>query len=78
MDRLSISNGKALCTDANYFNSECEVTCDEGYELMYEGQEVSRCTERGVWNVTKIVCKPKKCKTAVSHNLVKPNKSYLR
>ncbi|XP_076811264.1 P-selectin-like [Clavelina lepadiformis] len=61
----SPENGEMMCSNENFANSVCGVSCDTGFELV--GPEATRCealTTIGVWNQPIPFCQPISCLSA--------------
>ncbi|XP_065068743.1 sushi, von Willebrand factor type A, EGF and pentraxin domain-containing protein 1-like isoform X2 [Rhopilema esculentum] len=61
---LNIENGKVTGDDAgtsctNTYNCKLTYTCDNGYDLIDDGQPI--CQENGQWSKRKSRCEPKTC-----------------
>jgi len=53
-------NGEINCSEDNFFNSNCEINCNIGYEL--QGSPLRKCTEMKIWTGSPSVCVLVTCK----------------
>nr|XP_018671091.1 sushi, von Willebrand factor type A, EGF and pentraxin domain-containing protein 1 [Ciona intestinalis] len=61
----TLANGNVVCSDSNRFDSHCEHTCDDGYQLTEDSSPTTRCQIDYQWNVlNKPVCVKKLCSHA--------------
>nr|XP_039271172.1 sushi, von Willebrand factor type A, EGF and pentraxin domain-containing protein 1-like [Styela clava] len=65
---MKLRRGKVTCSERYLYNSECEYTCDSGFELVDSGSNFARCTENGTWSIPRPECKVKTCESAYAAN----------
>ena len=72
-DRTALAHGRAICTDSNFYLSECRYFCNAGYQFEgrvptagRSGFPTGRCLSNRTWSSPAVTCVKKLCTPAVT------------
>ncbi len=60
-ESIEINKGRLQCTTQRYFDSTCNVKCDDGYKPEEDGLISARCQQDLEWSNRLTDCIPKEC-----------------
>ncbi|XP_076807337.1 sushi, von Willebrand factor type A, EGF and pentraxin domain-containing protein 1-like [Clavelina lepadiformis] len=77
-ENIVLSNGRVSCSDSNFYQSQCQYSCNAGYQFSSPALvdrapfgtnrllPVSSCRSDGTWSALKPTCEKKQCTPQLS------------
>nr|CAB3266734.1 sushi, von Willebrand factor type A, EGF and pentraxin domain-containing protein 1 [Phallusia mammillata] len=60
-EQTRVINGDVICSDFNFYESQCTYACDAGYHMIQGQSSVSECLATGQWSELAPMCQHNRC-----------------